>query len=113
MEVLTLYVGQENFAVVRHGTQAIAVDSRWLADRSDDIELKVARFLRQRELVGIVLTGFDDDHADPIGLDWLLGNYTPNWVMYPKYYKDTDNAEVVFDVIGRHEQRRKTTSSPL
>lgn len=113
MEVLTVYVGQGNFAVVRHGTQAIAVDSRLLADRSDDIESKVERFLRRRELVGVVLTGFDDDHADPIGLDWLLENYTPDWVMYPKYYKNTDNAKAVFKVIGKHERRRKATPNPL
>ena len=113
MEVLTLYVGQGNFAVVRHGTQAIAVDTRWLAERSDDIESKVGRFLQRRDLVGVVLTGFDDDHADPVGLDWLLENYTPHWVMYPKYYKDTENAKLVFNAIRKHEQRRKSTANPL
>ena len=113
MEVLTLYVGQGNCAVVRHGSQAIAVDTRWLADRSDDIESKVGRFLQRRDLVGIVLTGFDDDHADPVGLDWLLENYTPDWVMYPKYYKDTENAKLVFNVIGKHERRRKNTRNPF
>ena len=113
MEVLTLYVGQGNFAVIRHGTQAIAVDSRWLAERSDDIESKVSRFLQRRDLVGVVLTGLDNDHADPVGLDWLLENYTPDWVMYPKYYKDTENAKLVFNVIGKHERRRKNTSNPL
>ena len=113
MEVLTLYVGQGNFAVVRHGSQAIAVDTRWLADQSDDIESKVGRFLQRRELVGIVLTGLDDDHADPVGLDWLLENYTPDWVMYPKYYKDTENAKQVFNVIRKHERRRKNTRNPL
>ena len=85
MEVLTLYVGQGNFAVVRHGTQAIAVDTRWLSERSDEIESKVGRFLQRRYLTGVVLTGLDDDHADPVGLDWLLVNYMPDWVMYPKY----------------------------
>ena len=113
MEVLTLYVGQGNFAVVRHGTQAIAVDTRWLAERSDDIESEVGRFLQRRDLVGVVLTGIDDDHADPVGLDWLLENYTPDWVMYPKYYKDTENAKAVFNVIRKHERRRKATANPL
>ena len=113
MEVLTLYAGQGNFAVVRHGTQAIAVDCRWLAERSDDIESRVSRFLQRRDLVGVVLTGFDDDHADPVGLDWLLDNYTPDWVMYPKYYKDTENAKLVFNVIRKHERRRKATANPL
>lgn len=113
MEVLTLYVGQGNFSVVRHGRQAIAVDTRWLAERSDDIESKLGRFLRRRDLVGVVLTGFDDDHADPVGLDWLLENYMPDWVMYPKYYKDTENAKLIFNVIGKHERRRESTSNPL
>ena len=113
MEVLTLYVGQGNFAVVRHGTQGIAVDTRWPSDRSDDIESTVNRFLQRRHLVGIVLTGLDDDHADPVGLDWLLDNYTPDWVMYPKYYKDTENAKQVFNVIRKHEHRRENTQRPL
>ena len=99
MEILTLYAGQGNFAVVRHGGQAIAVDTRRPAERSDDIASKVDRFLRRRELVGIVLTGFDDDHADPDGLDWLLEDYAAAWVMYPKYYKETENARLVFNVI--------------
>ena len=113
MEVLTLYVGQGNFAVVRHGTQAIAVDTRWLAERSADIESKVNRFLQRRNLVGIVLTGLDDDHADPVGLDWLLEHYAPDWVMYPKYFKDTENAKLVFNVIRKHERRRKDTQNAL
>ena len=113
MEVLTLYVGQGNFAVVRHGTQAIAVDTRWLSERSDDIESTVGRFLQRRYLTGVVLTGLDDDHADPIGLDWLLVNYMPDWVMYPKYYKDTENTKQVFNVIGKHERRRKGGPKPL
>ena len=107
MEVLTLYAGQGNFAVVRHGRQAIAVDTRWPADRSKDIASKVDRFLRRRELVGVVLTGFDDDHADPDGLDRLLEDYAPAWVMYPKYFKDTENAGLLFNVIRKHERRRE------
>ena len=113
MEVLTLYVGQGNFAVVRHGTQAIVVDTHWLTELSDGIESKVGRFLQQRDLVGIVLTGLDDDHADPVGLDWLLEKYAPNWVMYPKYYKDTETAKLVFKVIRQHERRRQGTLNPL
>ena len=113
MEVLTLYVGQGNFAIARHGKQAIAVDTRWLADREDDIDSKVRRFLARRELVGIVLTGLDDDHADPDGLDRLLHSYTPAWVMYPKYFKDTENAKLVFNVIRKHERRRSNTANSL
>ena len=87
--------------------------SQWIrggpAERSDDITSKVDRFLMRRELVGIVLTGFDDDHADPDGLDWLLEDYAAAWVMYPKYYKETENARLVFNVIRKHERRRENT----
>ena len=113
MKVLTLYAGQGNFAVVRHRGEAIAVDTHQPADRSDDIASKVDRFLSRRELVGIVLTGFDNDHADPEGLDWLLEDYVPAWVMYPKYYKDTVNATLVFNAIRKHERRRQHTRKPL
>ena len=37
----------------------------------------------------------------------------PDWVMYPKYYKDTENAKKVFNVVRKHERRRKNTRSPL
>ncbi len=113
MDVLTLYVGQGNFAIVRHQHQAIAVDTNWLSDRADETVSKVDNFLRQRELEGIVLTGFDEDHADPIGLNWLLEHWQPAWVMYPKYYKDTENATRVFNVILKHERRRSNTRYPL
>lgn len=113
MEVLTIYVGQGNFAVARHGGQAIAFDTRWPADQDDDIALKVRRFLARRQLVGIVLTGLDDDHADPNGLDRLLESYTPAWVMYPKYFKNTENAKLVFNVIRKHERRRRNAANPL
>jgi len=113
MEVLTLYAGQGNFAVIRNGVEAIAVDTRRPADLSDDIASKVDRFLRRRKLVGVVLTGFDDDHADPDGLDWLLEDYAPAWVMYPKYFKDTENTRLVFNVIRKHERRRQNTRDAL
>ncbi|MXX62702.1 MAG: MBL fold metallo-hydrolase [Holophagales bacterium] len=113
MEVLTLYVGQGNLAVVRHGNEAIVVDTRWLADRADEIESKVQNFLHQRDLVGVVLTGLDDDHADPVGLDWLLEEFQPAWIMYPKYYKSTENARAVFGVIRKHEVRRRGAWRPL
>ena len=113
MEVLTLYVGQGNFAVVRHDTQAIVVDTCCPNELSDDIQSQVGSFLQRRDLVGIVLTGFDNDHADPVGLAWLLEKYAPSWVMYPKYYKDTETAKTVFRVIRQHERRRQGTSNPL
>lgn len=113
MEILTLYVGQGECALVRHQHEAIVIDTRWPEDLADKLSHKVELFVGQHDLVGIVLTGFDRDHADPIGLDYLLEQYKPNWVMYPKYYKDTNNATDVFNVIRKHERRRQETSQPL
>ncbi|MDE2833729.1 MAG: hypothetical protein OXM02_04330 [Bacteroidota bacterium] len=113
MEVLTLYVGQGSFAVVRHGKQAIVVDTRWPSELRDEISSTVDHFLKHRKLAGVVLTGLDNDHADPDGLDWLLEDYEPEWVMYPKYYKDTFNATRVFNVIRKHVRRRENTNRPI
>ena len=113
MEVLTLYAGQGNFAVVRHGRQAIVVDTRLPAENTNNLMSKINRFLQRRELVGVVLTGFDDDHADPEGLDMLLRTFGAAWVMYPKYYKETENTRQVFNVIQKHERQRRNTSHPL
>src|SRR5262249_24527678 len=36
-----------------------------------------------------------------------------DWIMYPKYYKDTDAASEVFSIIAREERRRAQSSRPL
>jgi len=113
MEVLTVYVGQGELAAVRHHGEAIVVDSRWLDDRADDIERQLGMFLTNQSVAGLVLTGLDNDHADPNGVDHILDRFEPDWVMYPKYYKDTDDATAVFYVIRKHERRREGTSHPL
>ena len=113
MEVLTIYVGQGELVAVRHDGEAIIVDSRWLEERANDIERQLGAFLKNKSVVGLVLTGFDSDHADPYGVDYILGNFEPDWVMYPKYYKDTDNATAVFDVIYKYERQRRGTRHPL
>ena len=113
MEILTIYVGQGELAAIRHQGEAVIVDSRWLDERAEDIERQLGAFLKNQSVVGLVLTGFDDDHADPNGVDHILDKFEPDWNMYPKYYKDTDNATAVFNVINKHERRRKETNHPL
>lgn len=113
MQILTIYVGQGALAVVRHLGEAVVVDSRLLEDRADDITRQLDLFLKDQAVVGLVLTGFDDDHADPKGVDYILTEFEPDWVMYPKCYKDTDNANDVFRVIRKHERRRARTHHPL
>jgi beta-lactamase superfamily II metal-dependent hydrolase len=58
---------------------------------------------------GLILTGFDSDHAHNLGVDWILSTLQPAWVMYPKYFKDTDCASAVFNAINKHERRRGST----
>ena len=113
MQILTVYVGQGELVVIKHRGEAVVVDSRWPEDRSEKIERLVRAFLKNQQVVGLVLTGFDDDHADPHGVDYILGNFKPNWIMYPKYYKDSGNAADVFRVLRKYERQRKTSGRPL
>jgi beta-lactamase superfamily II metal-dependent hydrolase len=85
---------------------------------SDDItpaqiEKSLEVYLAKSNVCGLILTGLDRDHACPAGVESILTKYEPTWVMYPKYYKDTDAASEVFDIIARHEKRREKTSNPL
>ena len=111
--MLTLYVGQGECGLVRHQGEAVVVDTHWPADLAESLEAKTEQFLKDHQLVGVILTGLDNDHADPIGLDYLLETHAPGWVMYPTCYKDTDNATAVFNVIRKHERRREDTNRPL
>ncbi len=113
MQTLTLYVGQGELIGIRHRGEAVVVDSRWPDEHAETIERQLQAFLRNQDVAGLVLTGFDNDHADPVGVDNILGKHEPNWIMYPKYYKDTDNATDVFKVINKHERRRRNTGKPL
>lgn len=116
MDVTTLYVGQGAFGVVRHGGEALVVDTH-IPDSSDDslkkIQQKLTRLLRDHNVPGLILTGFDADHCHPGGVEVVLSNFKPAWVMYPTYYKDTDCATEVFRIIERHVQQRENTTCPL
>lgn len=113
MDIFTCYVGQGALAVVRHSGEAVIVDSFIPEDMRDDIEVKLSRLLRDHRVPGLILTGFDADHACPDGVEFILSRFAPDWVMYPKYYKDSDCATDVFDIIKRHEQRRSSSARPL
>jgi beta-lactamase superfamily II metal-dependent hydrolase len=116
MDVFTLYVGQGALAAARAGDEAIIIDSNM--PNSDDvtpeqIQQSLDDYLSKRKVRGLILTGLDNDHACPAGVDYILAKYQPDWVMYPKYYKDTDAASEVFAIIAKHEKRREKTSHPL
>jgi beta-lactamase superfamily II metal-dependent hydrolase len=116
MDVLTLYVGQGDLAAVRSGNEAVIVDAHMpnCDDvTQDQIEKSLDSYLSNHKIRGLIITGLDRDHACPTGVDSVLTRYEPDWVMYPKYYKDTNEASEVFKIILRHEIRRAKTSRPL
>lgn len=117
MQLLTLYVGQGSLAAVRAGNEVIIVDAH-MPDIENhitvaEIEATLDVFVGERLVRGLILTGFDRDHACPTGVDSILKRYEPMWVMYPKYYKDTDSAADVFATIASEVTRREKTQWPL
>lgn len=116
MDVFTLYVGQGALAAARAGDEAVIVDAHMpTADHvtQEQIEESLRVFVQGRRTRGLIITGLDRDHAHPEGVDSILTNHKPDWVLYPKCYKDTDCASDVFATIERHEKRRARTSRPL
>lgn len=116
MDIFTLYAGQGDLAAVRAGNEAVIVDAHM--PECDDvapqqIEQSLDAYLAGRNVRGLILTGLDADHACPAGVDSILTRYVPDWVMYPTYYKDTETATKVFEIIERHRQRRANTARPL
>lgn len=113
MEVITLNVGQGHLAIVRHGGAAVIVDAHIPANHPD-YEF-VAEALSQVlsgddgtfNVEGLILTGLDKDHAHARGVGRILYTYHPDWVMYPKYYKDTENATETFKTIDNYRSKRK------
>ena len=116
MNVITANVGQGALAIVRHAGEVIIVDSR--IPPADDktvayVKELLAVSLKDHNVTGLILTGFDDDHSDVVGASIILRKYRPDWVMYPKYYKDSTEAKLVFDLINDEEKARRTSANPL
>jgi beta-lactamase superfamily II metal-dependent hydrolase len=116
MDIFTLYVGQGSLAAVRSGEEAIVIDAHM--PNCDDvtqgqIEASLDHYLSKSRVCGLILTGLDKDHACPAGVGSILSRYSPAWVMYPTYFKDTDTASEVFSIITRHVRLRKNTARPL
>jgi beta-lactamase superfamily II metal-dependent hydrolase len=116
MNIITVNVGQGALAIVRHQKEAIIVDCR--IPPSDDqtvayVKEIMALSLKDHCVTGLILTGFDDDHSEIVGASIVLRKYRPDWVMYPTYYKDSDEAKRVFALINAEEAARRQTSNPL
>ncbi|HXR46685.1 MAG TPA: hypothetical protein VN784_04530 [Candidatus Limnocylindrales bacterium] len=117
MQIFTLYVGQGSLAAVRAGNEVIIVDAH-MPDIEDhisqaEIEASLDVIIGERVVKGLILTGLDRDHACPAGVESILTRYEPDWIMYPKYYKDTDAASDVFGTIASEVKRREQTQRPL
>jgi beta-lactamase superfamily II metal-dependent hydrolase len=117
MQLLTLYVGQGSLAAVRAGNEVIIIDAHMPDIENhitvEEIEASLGVFIGQRVVKGLILTGLDRDHACPAGVESILTSHEPDWVMYPKYYKDTDAASDVFATITREVTRREKTARTL
>jgi hypothetical protein len=116
MDVLTLFVDQGALAGIRIGGEGIIVDAHMPECENvnpKEIQQSLAAYFKGVEVRGLILTGFDSDHAHDLGVEWILSTFQPAWIMYPKYYKPTDCATAVFNSINKHERRRATTARPL
>jgi competence protein ComEC len=116
MNIITAGVGQGSLAIVRNENEAIIVDSR--IPPSDDntvayVKDLLAASLKNHFVKGFILTGFDDDHSDVVGTSIILRKYRPDWVMYPEYYKDSQEAKKVRALIDEEERLRRGTAAPL
>ena len=116
MNIITVNVGQGAMAIVRHQGEAIIVDGRVPSSGDDTVayvkEIMVLA-LKNHRVRGFILTGFDDDHSEIVGASLVLRKYRPDWIMYPKYYKDTAEARRVFALINGEVEARRNTSSSL
>jgi beta-lactamase superfamily II metal-dependent hydrolase len=79
----------------------------------EQIQKSLDDYLAKSKVCGFIITGFDKDHACTAGVEYVLSKYQPKWIMYPKYFKDTDVASEVFAIISAHEKRRENTENPL
>lgn len=110
MNIYTLNVGQGQFAVITGDTQAFIVDTYVpITPTNDIINVKgaLATILKSKELVGLVVTGFDSDHFNEVGMKIVLNKYRPNWIMYPMYFKETKTADECFGVIKSFESQNQ------
>jgi beta-lactamase superfamily II metal-dependent hydrolase len=116
MNIITANVGQGALAIVTHQNEAIVIDSRIPAANDSTVAFVkeiLAVSLKNHNVKGFILTGFDDDHSDIVGTSIILRKYRPDWVMYPKYYKDSREARAVFALISEEEKSRGPSNNPL
>lgn len=109
MIIYTLNVSQGQFVVVAGDREAFVVDTFVpLNSERETIFVKaaLAKTLAGKNLIGLIVTGFDADHFCEPGMRLVLNRYRPNWLMYPKYFKPTDTAGRCFAAIEALQETR-------
>jgi len=112
MKIYTLNVGQGQLVVVVGSNEAIIVDTSVpLSPAHPIINVKaaLADILNAKNLIGLMITGFDSDHFNEVGVKIVLNKYRPNWIMYPKYFKETKTANAGFAAIKEFEKQKEIT----
>ena len=73
----------------------------------------LTKALKDHFLKGLIFTGFDKDHTEVVGATMSLRKYRPDGIMYPKVYKDSEEASKVFSLFDKEEEQRRNTANPL
>lgn len=116
MQIYTLHVGQGQFVVVTGTTEAFIVDTYVpLNAEAEIVHVKsaLAKILTGKNLVGLIVTGFDSDHFNEVGMKIVLNKYRPDWMMYPKYFKETQTANACFAAIRAFETQKAIARYPI
>lgn len=107
-KLYTLNVGQGQFSVLCGDSEAIIIDafipSGFNSENgSTHVIGALAQILRGLNVIGVIITGFDRDHFSIAGIKTVCNKYRPDWIAYPKYFKDTKNADDCFDIINQSD----------
>ena len=106
MNIYTLNVSQGQFVLVTGTTEAFVVDTFVpLNSEQDTVFVKgaLSKILAGKHLIGLLVTGFDADHFCEAGMKLVMNKYRPDWLMYPKYFKETGTANRCFAAIKTFE----------
>lgn len=116
MDIYTLNVSQGQFVVVSGKKEAFIVDSFMPLDTEQEtvfVKAALSKILSGKNLIGLLVTGFDADHFCEPGMKIILNKYRPNWLMYPKYVKNTDTADRCFKAIKVLEGTKEIMRIPV
>lgn len=110
MNIYTLNIGQGQFVVVTGQKEAFVIDTYVPGEKEQDVvfvKAVLSQILSGKNLKGLIVTGFDSDHFNEKGIRIVLNKYRSEWIMYPKYFKETTNASNCFKAIKEAEKNNE------